>query len=104
MNGERDISTIIDSFIETQRNLSPNPFLATRVMASINVENRNQASLFPAWQGIAMAFSLIVGIAAGMQLGSLYTPDTIRNEDATVLFISDDKMEHFMFYQQKANE
>lgn len=104
MSNRKDIEKRVESFIEEQKNISPNPFLSIRVMALINNDKKERERLSPAWQGFAIALSLIVAMVMGIKAGNLYKPSALNDDKATVMFMSDDEMEHFAFYQQKSNE
>ena len=104
MRSQKDIDVMIDSFIETERNIQPNPFLSTRVLASIDSEKERQIKFYPAWQTIVMSLGIVASIVVGIKTGSLYDRSQDKNDQATTVVINDDKMEHFAFYQQTANE
>lgn len=104
MRNQKDIDVMIDSFIETERNIQLNPFLSTRVLASIDGEKERRNKFYPAWQTIVMSLGLVASIVVGIKAGSLYDRSQDKNDQATTVVINDDKMEHFVFYQQTANE
>lgn len=92
---------MIDSFVDQERSLSPNPFLATRVMASINSQSEGPGR-YSTWSVVAIAFSFLAAVGLGIKAGTLYSP--APREAATVVLVSDDQAEHFIFYQQNSNE
>lgn len=102
--GQKDIDALIDSFINEEQNISPNPFLITRVMGLVNAGTKEEKKFFPVWQGMAMALSLFAAVAVGVKAGSLYRPSALRQDQTSVMFMNDEKMEHFKFYQQTPNE
>ncbi|HWI93226.1 MAG TPA: hypothetical protein VNT20_18235 [Flavisolibacter sp.] len=104
MKSQNDFDEMIEAFIETERSITANPFLSTRIMASIEGKKRKQHKFYPTWQNIAMSLGVILAIFAGIKAGSLYHTSQIKNDHATIIFMNDDKMEHFVFYQQTANE
>lgn len=104
MKSQNDFDVMVQSFVETELNIPPNPFLSTRVMASIERRNNKPHKFYPAWQSFAMSLGVIVAIAAGVKAGSLYHTSQVESDHATIEFMNDDKMEHFVFYQQTANE
>jgi hypothetical protein len=104
MIDKKNIDALIDSFIREEQNTSSNPFLATRVMVLVNVNNKEQGRFFPAWQGVVMALSFLAAIAIGIKAGSLYGKPDLRQDQTSVMYMSDEKMEHFEFYRQAANE
>lgn len=104
MRSQEDFDMVIKSFIETELNIPPNPFLSTRVMASIERRNKKQHKFYFAWQSFAMSLGVILAITAGVKAGSLYNTSEVKRDHATIVFMNDDKMEHFVFYQQTANE
>ena len=104
MSNQKHIDRLIDSFIEEERNIPSNPFLATRIMGSIENIGRQQKKLILVWQGLAMALSLVLVTALGIKAGSLYKPSTSHPEQTMVMFVNDESMEHFGFYQQTAKE
>ncbi|MGE5520899.1 MAG: hypothetical protein ACM3VS_13290 [Candidatus Dadabacteria bacterium] len=103
MRSDKDIDAGIQSFIETERKLAPNPFLATRVMALID-NNNVQKRWVPTWEGIVIAFSLLLAVAGGITAGSLYKPANLTNSTTAVVLINGETMEHFGFYQETSNE
>ena len=104
MKSQKEIDVMIDSFIEAERNILPNPFLSTRVMASLGSEKSGRNQFYPAWQSIVMSLGVVAAIVLGINAGSLYHTSQVKSDQATIVLISDDKMEHFVFYQQTANE
>ena len=64
--------------VELEKNVEPNPFLATRIKENIS-KSRNKKSLFaPSFQKIfqpaLFSFLMVVGIFAGVMLGNSFTP------------------------------
>jgi hypothetical protein len=104
MATQEDIDGFIGAFIEEEQNISPSPFLAVRVMGLIDRRTKEQAKFSPVWQGVAMGLSFIAAIALGIKSGNLYKPGSVNDDHGSVMFMSDEKMEHFRFYQQTLNE
>lgn len=98
---QKDIDALIESFIEKERSVSPNPFLATRIMGSIG-NIKEHPKFIPVWQGVAMALSFVVAIALGIKAGNMYK-STNSHPSQTVMFMNDEEMEHFGFYRQTLN-
>lgn len=101
MNNNQDIEAVITFFVEAEKDVSPNPFLATRVMAAIDQDRKE---VLPLWHKFAMGLGLAIAITLGIKMGSINKSYVPQNDQSTVLFANDNVMESFMFYQQKPNE
>jgi hypothetical protein len=97
---QKDIDVMIASFVEEEKNSSYNPFLATRIMALLNSDIRDRKIFFSVRQKVAIAFSLVIAIVFGIAAGNLYKPASIHNDQTTVMLVNDEKLEHFIFYQE----
>jgi quinol-cytochrome oxidoreductase complex cytochrome b subunit len=102
MNNDKDVSRLIENFIQEEREISINPFISTRIMEAIRekgIREVNQA--LPAWKAALVAFCLVVAVFTGIAVGNLYQPPIATNE---VVLMNDNRMEHFEFYSQLDNE
>jgi hypothetical protein len=104
MISQNDIDKLVDYFVQEERSIPPNPFLATRIIGSISKGGTGLKRLVPAWQGVLMAVSLVLVTSLGIKLGSLYKPAGSSPNQKTVMFVNDETLEHFAFYQQTPKE
>jgi hypothetical protein len=104
MISQNDIDSLVDYFVQEERSVPPNPFLATRIMGSINKGGSGLKRLVPAWQGVFMAVSLVLVTSLGIKLGSQYKAPGSSPNQKTVMFVNDETLEHFAFYQQTSKE
>ena len=98
---QKDIDMLVESFVEEEKSIFPNPFLATRIMGAIG-NLKEQEKFIPVWQGVVMALSFIVAIAFGIKAGNMYKSNS-SHQSQTVMFVNDEEMEHFGFYRQTLN-
>jgi hypothetical protein len=101
MKKREDIERIIDDFVTGERNLEPNPFLSTRIMASLEQSRDHEAFSFYPLRKLAFAVSMVMAIFIGVATGNQYKTGKSR---ADVILINDDKMEHFDMYNFKDHE
>ena len=92
MRSQKAIEVMIDSFIEREKNIQPNPFLSTRVLVSIDSEKKGQSKFYPAWQTIVMSLGLVASIVLGIKAGTLYDRSQDKNDQAATVVLNDDKM------------
>lgn len=102
MSNKKEIFQIIEDFVTEERMIEPNPYLATRVMATLAKKEVSQLSLVaPFWRVFVLGLGLFVAIFSGITVGGLYQT---TNERSTILYINDGSIENLDFYNQMANE
>lgn len=102
MNNKKEISQILENFVAEERNFESNPYLATRVMATIlNKEIEQPYLVSPFWRVFVLGLGLFVAIFSGITVGGSYQP---KSEGTTILYINDGSIENFDFYNQLGNE
>ena len=89
----------INQFIEKGKKLEPNPFLITRIMASI--EKKDVVQRTPVWHTIIAAASISLVILTGFQLSNLYNPTAAQEKG---LVINDSHIEMLHYYQTESHE
>jgi anti-sigma factor RsiW len=72
------LQTLAERVIEKEKELLPNPFLLTRIMAKIEKTETERNSVIPAYMRVLrpaiMAASLAAAIFLGVIMGSIYRP------------------------------
>jgi hypothetical protein len=101
MKDGKNIERMIDDFVSGERNLEPNPFLSTRIMASLDQSKGHEAFSFNPLRKLAFAVSMVIAVFIGVATGNQYKTG---NSGADVILINDDKMERFDMYNFKDNE
>ncbi len=85
----------IDKLIRREKEMVPNPYLSTRVMAKIEGLKQVERRRTPFRQAIALAAGFAAAILLGVSLGNSYvengTPDIALN-------INDAQMENLQYY------
>jgi hypothetical protein len=102
MATKKEIHQLIEDVIQEERNTGFNPFLSTRIMAAIEEKDFTEVKqVSPVWKTVAVAFSLVAAVFAGVAAGSLY-----QTKDFTVdvVLMNDDSMENFKFYNEIGND
>lgn len=89
----------INELIKREKQMEPNPFLTTRVMAAIeNSEKQSQRSELkrvPLWQAILVTMSLVAVALLGITIGNAYVDST---SSKMVVNINDSQIENLGFY------
>ncbi|MEI6752228.1 MAG: hypothetical protein WCK78_03580 [Paludibacter sp.] len=88
----------INEFINREKQIEPNPYLATRVMAKIETTKQKKLGVF---QYIAVAASISLVITMGVVIGNSYTP---AHDNYARLNINDSEIENFALYNSDGNE
>ncbi len=88
----------IDQYIEKEKQIRPNPFLSTRIMAGIQAPEPKKASLL---QSLAVAAGLALAVVSGLAVGTLYS-EQVQNYAA--LNINDSSIENLNLYYNQSNE
>lgn len=89
----------INQFIEKGKKLEPNPFLTTRIMASI--EKKDIVHRTPVWHTIFAVASISLVIFTGFQLSNLYN-STVAQEKGLV--INDSHIEMLHYYKTESHD
>lgn len=100
---QKDIDSLVDAFVEGERDFTVDPFLATRIMGKISKDGFEQ-SLIPAWQRVSMVLSFALVTGLGIKAGNMYKQAEYHPNATTVVITSDDTMEHFEFYRETSKE
>jgi hypothetical protein len=89
----------INQFIEKEKEIEPNPFLSTRIMASI--DKKRTVHSIPIWQTVIAVASISLVIFTGFQLSNLYNPTSAQEKG---LVINDSHIEMLHYYQTESHE
>jgi hypothetical protein len=89
---------IADKVISEEKGIEPNPFLATRIMAEIEMIGKEQVSITLGYQKIfkpaLITVSLTAAILAGIFMGNIYNPVHKQNKiPAEMAFMNDAEIE-----------
>ncbi len=87
----------INQYIEKEKQIEPNPFLSTRIMAFIE---KPTAQKINPLQTIIAVTSISLVMLLGFQLSSLYNSTSAENQ----LHINDSQIEMLHIYQTESNE
>ena len=94
MNTEKDIQ----KYIEREKEIKPNPWLATRIMTRIETPDQRMA---PRWQSAFLAASILFAVLLGIGLGKVYSP---VSETYAGLSIDDSDIEGFAYFNLESDE
>ena len=88
----------LNEYIEKQKNVSPSPFFAERIVLSIHeIEKQEERRLkTTVWRSIAVAASFVAVVMLGVALGNSYQTKTPKQN---TLVIDDRYMEHLYIFQ-----
>lgn len=101
MSSKKDIDHLIENFVSEERNTSFNPFLATRVMATIDQGRDSKLLVFsPKWRIAVIAFSLLAAVFTGIATGGMYQS---ASETTDVVLMNDGILENFGLYNEIGN-
>jgi len=94
---------LINEYIEREKNVSPAPFLAERIMQNINEIGKQEEKVFKTGllRNIAVAASFAAVVLTGVVLGNSYQAKA-SNQDRLV--IDDRYMEHLHIFENTKNE
>jgi hypothetical protein len=102
MENNNNIHSLIEGFIQEERNTVFNPFLSTRILAIIDKNTDAEVTpVFMVWKTALLAFSLVVAVFAGITTGNLYQT---KNNISDVVLMNDNQMENFDIYIQLGND
>ena len=90
-NFNKHIESLIDTYVDAQKKIRPNPFLAARVTSKINT--KEPALILPAWQNAVIVLGMIMLVFVGIELGDLY-----YNYTSMSLGINDAHIENLSYY------
>ncbi|MBK8951953.1 MAG: hypothetical protein IPM85_06225 [Chitinophagaceae bacterium] len=102
MNTKKDVDFLVEQFIMDEKSIELNPFLTTRVMASL--QNRKEVKvkqLSPVWRTAIVTFGVAMAVLIGFSAGGRYNTG---EKKADVVLVRDDTMEHFAFCNEMENE
>ena len=88
----------INEFIDKEKKIEHNPYLATRIMAKIEVPTHKIPGIF---RYTAVAACISVVVMMGIVIGDSYT--TVPKQYAGIN-INDSEMENFTLYNSEGNE
>lgn len=91
----------IHDFICKEKELTPNPFISTRVMEKIKASNTRQKSSTPYYKVAILAASLAGVIFLGITIGNTYK--TVTDEQLT-MNINDQQIESLYYYNSEDYE
>ncbi|MDD3161539.1 MAG: hypothetical protein PHX49_06395 [Bacteroidales bacterium] len=94
MNAERNIQ----GFINKEKQIQPNPFLATRIMARIETPQVEPASR---WRPVVLTVCLVLTIVVGIGLGKSYQPTFPSYTDVS---INDSDIEGLAYFNLNGDE
>lgn len=101
MKSQPDIPKPVHSFIESEKAMTPNPFLATRVMAAISARKDTQRVGYrPVLSPVLAIASLVLVIWVGVEVGGSWVSPS---RDAYPL-VNDTQTENLSYYQQPETE
>lgn len=92
---------VIDKVIEKEKQVESNPFLSTRIMSKIAIENTPLNKRIYFFRSLVAAASFALVIIIGVSIGKIY--DENRSDDI-VLNINDYQIENLMYYMDAAYE
>ncbi len=97
------VDEYINDFIDRQKDIKPNPFLSTRIMAKIenSISAQPVAKKASFWQTAALAVSIISVVISGVFIGNALSIDT---QNSNVININDRQIENLNLYQFSENE
>ena len=81
-NTEINIEQKIDNFVADKKRIQINPFIATRIINSIENKRNKHAALLFSLQYILVSVAFILVVFTGIQLGGLYHSYTNNNYSA----------------------
>lgn len=90
-NFNKHIESLIDTYVDGQKKIKPNFFLAARVTSKINA--KGPAVILPVWQNALIVLGMIMVVFAGIELGDLY-----YNYTSLSLGINDAYIENLSYY------
>lgn len=88
----------INEVINKEKQIEPNPFLSTRIIARIEAPVARRVNL---WQSFAVAASIGIVVFMGIELGGFYSNNS---ENQTAIHINDSEIENFVYYNAENYE
>lgn len=93
---------LVDKFVQEEKALEPNSFIATRVMAAVSGHRPGHAVRFaPVWRMAIAVVVLVAAVFTGIAAGNMYNTGAAGTN---AVVINDDAMEHFGFYSAAPDE
>ncbi len=85
----------IDDFIQREKEIEPNPFLSTKVMAKLENSKEIATVKQPIWRVVPIVASIAIAAFLGISIGN----DYIENESPEyVMNINDSQIENLSYY------
>ncbi|MDD4822985.1 MAG: hypothetical protein PHI48_10575 [Bacteroidales bacterium] len=94
MNAEKNIQ----DFINREKQIQPNPFLSTRIMARIQTP---QAEHVSRWRPVVLTVCLLLTIVMGIGLGKSYRPTV---DTYSGISINDSDIEGLAYFNMNGDE
>lgn len=85
----------IDDFIRREKQTESNPFLSTRVMATIEKSQKPEVRKIPVWQAVVVAASIATVAFLGVTIGNSYVDNA---SPEMVMNINDSQIENLGYY------
>lgn len=90
----------INELIKREKQMEPNPFLSTRVMAAIENSQKEESHKLglkrvPLWQAVLVTMSLVAVAFLGVTIGKTYIDNT---SPKMVMNINDSQIENLGYY------
>ena len=85
----------IDDLIRREKQTEPNPFLSTRVMATIEKSQQPEVRKVPVWQAVVLAASIAAVAFLGVTIGNSYVDNA---SPEMVMNINDSQIENLGYY------
>ena len=94
MNAEKNIQ----EFINREKQIQPNPFLSTRIMARIET---SQVETVSRWKPVVLTVFLLLAVVMGIGIGKSYRP---ASESYTGVSINDSDIEGLAYFNMNGDE
>lgn len=94
MNAEKNIQ----EFINREKQIQPNPFLSTRIMARIETP---QVEIVSRWKPVVLTVFLLLAVIMGISIGKSYRP---ASDSYTGVSINDSDIEGLAYFNMNGDE
>lgn len=94
MNAEKNIQ----EFINRDKQIQPNPFLSTRIMARIETP---QVEIVSRWKPVVLTVFLLLAVIMGISIGKSYRP---ASDSDTGVSINDRDIEGLAYFNMNGDE
>jgi len=92
------VDDLINEIINKEKQITPNPFLSTRIMNRIETPVMQKVKL---WQSFAVAASILLVIFTGIKTGGIYQN---KFENYAAININDSEIENIEYYNSENYE